>query len=206
MPWPGLPTASRSSPGPPTRRPGNGTWPKDAQVRQIDAHANVVYAVAFSPKGDLLATAGDDKLIKYWNPADGKDLRKSEGHGAPIYGLAFHPDGTRLASGSVDKTIRIWKVADGKELGKLDGHPDDVYAVAFSPDGKRLASVGYGGNLFLWDLATRQAALEPEDRARRDGLRSGLESRRQADRRGGLGQQGIHFPGAVRACTRRDIP
>ncbi len=112
-----------------------------------------MYTVAYSPKGDLLATGGDDKLIKYWSAADGKELRRSEGHGAPIYSLSFHLDGTRLALGSVDKTVRIWNVADGKELRKLDGHPDDVCAVAFSPDGKRLASVGYGGNLFVWDAA-----------------------------------------------------
>ena len=37
-------------------------------VRTLNAHANVVYTVAYSPKGDLLATGGDDKLIKYWRP------------------------------------------------------------------------------------------------------------------------------------------
>ena len=44
-----------------------------------------------SPKGDVLATGGDDKLIKYWNVADGKELRKSEGHGAPIYWPGVQP-------------------------------------------------------------------------------------------------------------------
>ena len=143
--------------------------------------------MAFNPKGDLLATGGDDKLIKYWNVADGKELRKSQGHGAPVYCLAFHPDGTKLASGSVDKTIRIWNVADGKELHKLDGHPDDIYSVAFSPDGKRLASVGYGGNLYVWDVGRGQAALSPARRAGHDDLRRRLEPRRLATRRGGVG-------------------
>ena len=35
--------------------------------------------------------SGDDKLIKYWNVADGKELRKSQGHGAPVYSIAFQP-------------------------------------------------------------------------------------------------------------------
>ncbi len=160
---------------------------KAAQVRQINAHEKVAYAVAFNPKGDLLATGGDDKLIKYWNVADGKELRKSQGHGAPIYSLAFHPDGTKLASGSVDKTIRIWNVADGKELHKLDGHPDDVYAVAFSPDGKKLASVGYGGNLYRLGRRDRQGLVSPACRALHDDLWTGVEPRRQAARRRGVG-------------------
>ena len=170
---------------------------KAAQVRQMNAHANVVYTVAFSPKGDMLATGGDDKLIKYWSAADGKELRKSEGHGAPIYSLSFHRDGTRLASGSVDKTVRIWNVADGKELHKLDGHTDDVYGVAYSPDGKRLASVGYGGNLLPLGRGGGKAALEPEGRRGRDDLRPGMEPRWEANRGGGVEQQGVHFPGAV---------
>ena len=38
---------------------------KLTQVRKLNAHANVVYTVAYSPKGDLLATGGDDKLITH---------------------------------------------------------------------------------------------------------------------------------------------
>ena len=136
---------------------------KAAQVRQWNAHANVVYAVAYSPRGDVLASGGDDKLIKYWNPADGKELRQSVGHGAPVYCLSFTPDGSRLASGSVDKTIRIWNVADGKELAKLDGHPDDVYAVAYQP---RRQTAGLGR---VWRPRVR---LGSRDRQGRSGTTS----------------------------------
>ena len=113
----------------------------------------MVYSVAYSPKGDIIATGGDDKLVKFWNPADGKELRKATGHASAVYCVAFKPgDGAQLASGSVDKTVRIWNVADAKEVKVLSGHPDDVYGVVWSPDGKRLASIGYGGNLFVWDV------------------------------------------------------
>ena len=108
----------------------------------------------FTPKGDLIATAGDDKLVKFFQPADGKELRKAAGHTAAVYTVAFSPDGAKLASGSVDKTVRIWNVADAKELAKLSGHPDDVYSLNFSKDGTRLASAGYAGNVLVWDLAS----------------------------------------------------
>ena len=129
-----LPTASRSPPARPTRSFRQWDVEKGTQVRAVEkAHENVVYAVAYSPKGDLIATGGDDKLVKFWNPADGKELRKGAGHGAAIYCVVFSPDGTKLASGSVDKTIRLWNVADGKEINKLDGHPDDVYSSPSAP-------------------------------------------------------------------------
>ena len=80
--------------------PAAGTSRKGTQVRAVEkAHENVVYAVAYSPKGDLLATGGDDKLVKFWNPADGKELRKGAGHGAAIYCLAFRPDGAQARLG-----------------------------------------------------------------------------------------------------------
>ena len=39
----------------------------------------------------MLATGGDDKLIKYWNVADGKELRKSQGHGDSVYSRRLPP-------------------------------------------------------------------------------------------------------------------
>jgi WD40 repeat protein len=117
------------------------------------AAANTIYAVAVNPKGDLIATAGDDKLVKFFEPAEGKELRKAEGHGAAVYCVAFSPDGSKVASGSVDKTIRIWNPADAKQTAILEGHPDDVYSISFARDGSKLASAGYAGNVFVWNLA-----------------------------------------------------
>ncbi len=128
---------------------------KKTPIKAVEKAAeNTIYSVAVSPKGDLIATAGDDKLVKFFQPADGKELRKAAGHTAAVYTVAFSPDGAKLASGSVDKTVRIWNVADAKELAKLSGHPDDVYSLNFSKDGTRLASAGYAGNVLVWDLAS----------------------------------------------------
>ena len=78
----------------------------------------------FTPRETSIATGGDDKLIKYWNIADGQEASQ-EPRGTVCRfthwrSILMAPE---LASGSVDKTIRIWNVADGKELNKLDGHP-----------------------------------------------------------------------------------
>ena len=83
-------------------------------------HAGPVTAVAFSPDGKLLATAGN--AIKLWDVSSGKQLRALAGH-SPMYPLpsmvssiAFSPDGKYLASGGMDNQIKLWDVASGREL------------------------------------------------------------------------------------------
>lgn len=66
--------------------------------------------LAFSPDGQLLATAGSDGIIYLWNAADGLFLRTLEGHRGSIRDLAFSPDGSLLASVSADGSLRLWGV------------------------------------------------------------------------------------------------
>jgi WD40 repeat protein len=72
-----------------------------------------VNSVAFSPKGDMLATAGADHDIRLWNPADGSLLATLKGHTDTVNTLAWSPDGTFLVSAGWDNVIRIWGVPAG---------------------------------------------------------------------------------------------
>src|SRR5437762_9268008 len=83
---------------------------------ELKGHTAIVYSVAFSPDGKILATAGFDNIVKLWDFATGKELRTLTGHTGAVYCVAFSKDGTQLASSSLDKTIRLWTVADGKLL------------------------------------------------------------------------------------------
>jgi WD40 repeat protein len=117
-------------------------------------HSGQVLTVAFSSDGSLLASGSDDKTIKLWNVASGRELRTLAGHSNAVESVAFSPDGKLLASGSDDKTIKLWDVASGRELRTLAGHGDFVKSIAFSPDGKRLASGSGDKTIKLWDVDT----------------------------------------------------
>jgi len=75
---------------------------------ELKGHQALVYSLAFSPDGKLLATAGFDNVVIIWDFSTAKELLQLKGHTGPVYCVAFNKDGSLLASSSADKTIRLW--------------------------------------------------------------------------------------------------
>ncbi|MEW6230988.1 MAG: WD40 repeat domain-containing protein [Chloroflexota bacterium] len=119
----------------------------------LSGHGGLVRSVTFSPDGKTLVSGSDDRAVKLWEVASGREVRALSGHTSPVSSVAFSPDGKTLASGSDDKTVKLWEVASGREVRALSGHTSPVSSVAFSPDGKTLASGSYQ-EIKLWEVAT----------------------------------------------------
>ncbi|ETO15953.1 WD-40 repeat protein [Reticulomyxa filosa] len=120
----------------------------------LNGHKKGVNTVRFSADGKKIVSASDDRTIRIWDVALGKEIQTLEGHIDNINTAEFSPDKNMVVSCSQDKTIRLWDVNSGKEILTLKGHLGPVWCAHFSPDGKWIISGSYDETIRLWDLAS----------------------------------------------------
>jgi WD40 repeat protein len=122
-------------------------------VTRLASPATGRVSVAFSPDGQLLATASYGPPLRLWDTETWQQIREIPPGTDIVDGIAFSPDGTLLASAGDDEVIRLWDVQTGAEVRSLRGFwAERVRSVAFSPDGKLLASGSWDSWLQLWDV------------------------------------------------------
>ena len=131
---------------------GDAAEPKP--LRTVAAHDGWIRSVAVSPDGQLVASCGNDNLVKLWSAVDGSPVRTLAGHDCHVYHVAFHPGGTHLASADLKGVGKDWDVAGGKCVRDLDAKPLYKYdpgfradiggarGMAFDASGERLACSG----------------------------------------------------------------
>jgi WD40 repeat protein/serine/threonine protein kinase len=146
-------------------------------LRVLEGHTSAVQAVSFRPgtgQGPaLLASAGADGRVRFWNAGSGQPVSlegEPREQDNPVRCLAWAPDGRLLAHGGEDGLVRVSVIggpltaspesteeetASQPATRILRGHTGWIDALAFRPGagGPLLASAGEDGKVCLWDLS-----------------------------------------------------
>jgi WD40 repeat protein len=133
-------------------------WNTRAQKITLNGHSGPIRSLVFSSDGKL-ASGSEDKTVRVWDGATGRQLWMSDVHKDGILAVAFSSDAKKLAGASKDKIVKLWDVTTAKELVTLVGHKSDVTAVAFSPDGKTVVTGSADETIKLWDPNTGQERI-----------------------------------------------
>ena len=112
-----------------------------------------IRALALSPNGKTLITAGTDNSIRISDLTKGTDHVIYEDIRYWISSMDFSRGGNTVAI-AMGSTIRLWDITTNTERATLKGHTSGIESVVFSPDGKTLASGSNDGTIRFWDVNT----------------------------------------------------
>jgi WD40 repeat protein len=88
------------------------------QIAVWTGHTSVVYDIAISPNGRILASASGDNTARLWNFETGQPIGSPLQHENHVRCTSFAPDGKLLATGCQDNNAYMWDVsAIVKEAG-----------------------------------------------------------------------------------------
>ena len=115
------------------------------------AHSEECYAMDISTTGELILSAGADKVLKLWNCKDLAVVHKFEPALGSIFSCTFNNLSTKCLSTSYDKTIRLYDLNSKSLIWTLTGHASKVTCAAFSGDSERIISGSYDRTLKIFD-------------------------------------------------------
>lgn len=149
-------------------RPGDvssNPEPKSQVERRLLGHSGVIFAISYSQKDEVIASASDDRSVRIWqigqlggtggqcgdtNPTC---LHVLYGHQARVFAVKLSCD--RVISAGEDGACLLWE--NGKVVQTLKGHrAGGVRALAISSDATWVATGGADGGVRLWKLGMKQ--------------------------------------------------
>ncbi|CAJ2500028.1 Uu.00g028810.m01.CDS01 [Anthostomella pinea] len=135
-------------------------------------HSQAVNVVRWAPKGETLASAGDDGNVILWVPAEVHHPTTFGNEGivdretwrtkhmfrqstSEIYDLAWSPDATYFIIGSMDNIARIYNAATGSLVRQIAEHSHYVQGVAWDPWNEYIATQSSDRSVHIYSLKTK---------------------------------------------------
>ena len=115
----------------------------------IAAHPSFIEAIAFDPRGKILATSGDDNTIKLWQVQNGVLLHVIS-LDSTVQSLVFSTDGSRLIAGLYDGSVHIIQPNSGEDYETVSLPEGEVSAVMALPFSREILATSFR-KLYIWN-------------------------------------------------------
>ncbi len=140
-------------------------------VQQLTEHQDWVRVAKFTPDGNTLITAGNDRTIRSWNMSQlGQKSFKSQRIDSldyAIFDIAISNDGKSIAAVGFSNKLRIYDLEQRVETHSFDCSSKDIHAVAFSPNDSLIAAAGRDGKVRVWNWKQEKQLTEFKNHSRR---------------------------------------
>ncbi len=121
--------------------------------KTLSINSGLIRKAIFHPQNShIIATCGQDKLVRIWDIMKDAHIQILKGHTEEILSISFSYNGKYIVSSSQDQTIKIWDTSNGNCLNTLKEHTSRVRSINFSCDGNYLVSCDDDHTVKLWDV------------------------------------------------------
>jgi WD40 repeat protein len=133
---------------------GKQELPKTVMRRLAKHHSSEIYQIAQTLNGNLVATCGGDRTIRFYDPLNQvtTGVIESQKSDQVFVSVDFAPFANLLAAGSTDKQLSIYDYMTFKLKVSLLGHSGVVDAVSFASDKDKCVSSGTDRTVRVWDI------------------------------------------------------
>ncbi|KAF2856519.1 chromatin assembly factor 1 protein [Plenodomus tracheiphilus IPT5] len=149
----------------------HGEERKVTYLSTLVKHTQAVNVVRWCPRGEMLASAGDDGNVLLWVPAENQTTHNFEegledketwrvkamcrSIGSEIYDLAWSPDGVFFITGSMDNIARIYNAQTGSIVRQIAEHNHYVQGVAWDPMNEYIATQSSDRSVHIYTLKNK---------------------------------------------------
>eukprot|EP01012_Entosiphon_sulcatum_P007597 TRINITY_DN13901_c0_g1_i1.p1 TRINITY_DN13901_c0_g1~~TRINITY_DN13901_c0_g1_i1.p1 ORF type:complete len:1052 (+),score=94.26 TRINITY_DN13901_c0_g1_i1:40-3195(+) len=137
----------------------------DGAIRcRLTGHEGSIYRLAFSPSGEHLISASDDRTLRLWSTVMEQCTSVLQGHTCRVWDCVLLEDATgapRPVSCGEDQRCVVWD-KDGRPARRFEDTGSagaGMWCLAVSPDEQLCATGGNDGTVKIWPL---RSAASPE--------------------------------------------
>jgi tricorn protease-like protein len=137
-------------------------WDSSGKLLRTFGHEfGSMASLAFSPDGTLLASAGYDANVHFWDVSTGRQKASVRDQLVATFAMAFTSDGKNLVIGGANGAIEIVDVQAASIARRFRAEKHAVSNISLSPDGRSIGAAYFDTDgmarpapLAVWELAS----------------------------------------------------